>query len=54
MAYLDAKLDSDLIDDFEEHISKSHSEDAVQQHRNEVPDTAITLMSQLLDIHSQN
>ena len=44
LEHLNSKLDSDLIDDFEQDVSKEHAKARVKKHGDQVPDAAISFM----------
>ena len=44
LQHLNSKLDSDLIDDFEEDVSKEHAKARVEKHGDQVPNAAISFM----------
>ena len=51
---LNAKSNGDLIDDFEQQVSKEHSYGAVEEHSHQVPNASIPLICQILNVHCQN
>jgi len=54
VTYLNIELDSYLVNDFEEHVCEEYAQGGVAQERDKVPDAAVTLTSQFLQVHCQD